>query len=112
MKIRVLSRKSDLAIIQAYEFGNYFLSKFHEIEIEYVTKSTSGDKDLVTPLSEMPSEGVFTNDLRDELIRNECDLIVHSWKDLPIEVGEQTKISATLKRSDMRDILFVKKNKN
>ena len=112
MKIRVLSRKSDLAIIQAYEFGNYFLSKFPEIKIEYVTKSTSGDKDLVTPLSEMPSEGVFTNDLRDELIRNECDLIVHSWKDLPIEVGEQTKISATLKRSDMRDILFVKKNKN
>ena len=112
MKIRVLSRKSDLAIIQAYEFGNYFQSKFPEIEIEYVTKSTSGDKDLVTPLSEMPSEGVFTNDLRDELIRNECDLIVHSWKDLPIEVGEQTKISATLKRSDMRDILFVKKNKN
>jgi len=112
MKIRVLSRKSDLAIIQAYEFGNYFLSKFPEIEIEYVTKSTSGDKDLVTPLSEMPSEGVFTNDLRDELIRNKCDLIVHSWKDLPIEVGEQTKISATLKRSDMRDILFVKKNKN
>ena len=112
MKIRVLSRKSDLAIIQAYEFGNYFLSKFPEIEIEYVTKTTSGDKDLVTPLSEMPSEGVFTNDLRDELVRNECDLIVHSWKDLPIEVGEQTKISATLKRSDMRDILFVKKNKN
>ena len=112
MKIRVLSRKSDLAIIQAYEFGNYFQSKFPEIEIEYVTKSTSGDKDLVTPLSEMPSEGVFTNDLRDELIRDKCDLIVHSWKDLPIEVGEQTKISATLKRSDMRDILFVKKNKN
>ena len=112
MKIRVLSRKSDLAIIQAYEFGNYFHSKFPEIEIEYITKSTSGDKDLVTPLSEMASEGVYTYDLRDELIQKRCDLIVHSWKDLPIEVGEQTKISATLKRSDMRDILFVKKNKN
>ena len=111
MKIRVLSRKSDLAIIQAHEFGNYFKAKFPEIEIEYVTKSTLGDKDLNTPLSEMSSQGVFTNDLRDELINNNCDLIVHSWKDLPIEVGHKTKISSTLKRSDKRDILFIKKNK-
>ena len=109
MKVRILSRKSDLAIIQAHEFGDFFHSKFPEVEIEYITKSTSGDKDLITPLSEMPSEGVFTNDLRDELIQKKCDLLVHSWKDLPIEVGEQTKISATLKRADKRDILFLKK---
>ncbi len=41
MKIRVLSRKSDLAIIQAYEFGDYLKTKFPDIEIEYLTKSTS-----------------------------------------------------------------------
>ena len=111
MKIRVLSRKSDLAVIQAYEFGEYLKSKFPKIKLEYVKKSTSGDQDLITPLSEMPSEGVFTNDLRDELINNKCDLIVHSWKDLPIEVGNKTKISATLERADKRDILFIKKNK-
>ena len=51
MKIRVLSRKSDLAIIQAYEFGEYLQSKFPDTKIEYITKSTAGDKDLVTPLS-------------------------------------------------------------
>ena len=111
MKIRVLSRKSDLAVIQAHEFGDYLRAKYQEIEIDYITKSTSGDKDLTTPLSEMPSEGVFTNDLRDELINKKCDLIVHSWKDLPIEVGDKTIISSTLKRADKRDILFIKKNK-
>ena len=110
MKIRVLSRKSDLAIIQAREFSDYLASKHPFVEIEFLTRSTSGDKDLKTPLSEMPTEGVFTNDLRDELINNKCDLIVHSWKDLPIEVGEKTKIAATLKRADKRDILFLKKN--
>ena len=110
MKIRVLSRKSDLAIIQAREFSDYLVSKHPFVEIEFLTRSTSGDKDLKTPLSEMPTEGVFTNDLRDELINNKCDLIVHSWKDLPIEVGEKTKIVATLKRADKRDILFLKKN--
>ena len=111
MKIKVLSRKSDLATIQAREFGKYLNSKYPEIQIDYITKSTSGDKDLVTPLSEMSTEGVFTNDLREELINKKCDLIVHSWKDLPIEVGNKTKIAATLQRADKRDILFVKKNK-
>ncbi|MDC3112874.1 hydroxymethylbilane synthase [Pelagibacteraceae bacterium] len=111
MKIRVLSRKSDLAIIQAREFSEYLQSKHPFVEIDFLTRSTSGDKDLQTPLSEMPTEGVFTNDLRDELINNKCDLIVHSWKDLPIEVGDKTKIAATLKRADKRDILFLKKNK-
>ena len=109
MKIRILSRKSDLAIIQAREFSDYLQSKHPFVEIEFLTRSTSGDKDLKTPLSEMPTEGVFTNDLRDELINNKCDLIVHSWKDLPIEVGHKTKIAATLKRADKRDILFLKK---
>ena len=109
MKIRILSRKSDLAIIQAREFSDYLQSKHPFVEIEFLTRSTSGDKDLKTPLSEMPTEGVFTNDLRDELINNKCDLIVHSWKDLPIEVGDKTKIAATLKRADKRDILFLKK---
>ena len=109
MKIRVLSRKSDLATIQAREFGDYLNSKYPDIQIEYLTRSTSGDKDLTTPLAQMPTEGVFTNDLREELINNKCDLIVHSWKDLPIEVGAKTKIVATLKRAYKRDILFVKK---
>ncbi len=111
MKIKILSRKSDLATIQAHEFGKYLNSKYPDIKIDYITRSTSGDKDLVTPLSEMPTEGVFTNDLREELINKNCDLIVHSWKDLPIEVGDKTRIAATLKRADQRDILFLKKNK-
>ncbi len=110
MKIRVLSRKSDLAVIQAYEFGEYLKFKFPKVEIDYLKRSTSGDNDLTTPLSEMPMEGVFTNDLRNELIKNNCDLIIHSWKDLPLDVGKQTEVAITLDRADARDLLFIKKN--
>ena len=110
MKIRILSRKSDLAVIQAYEFGEYLKSKYPSLKLNYITKSTSGDIDLKTPLSQMPSEGVFTNDLRDELIKKNCDLIIHSWKDLPLDVGNQTEVAITLDRADPRDLLFIKKN--
>ena len=50
---------------------------------------------------------MFTNDLRDELI-NKCDLIIHSWKDLPLDVGNQTEVAITLDRAD-RNLLFIKK---
>ena len=109
-KLDILSRKSDLAVIQAHEFGEVLLSKYPSLKLNYITKSTSGDIDLKTPLSQMPSEGVFTNDLRDELINKNCDLIIHSWKDLPLDVGNQTEVAITLDRADPRDLLFIKKN--
>ena len=109
-KINILSRKSDLAIIQAREFGQILSSNFPSIKLNYITKSTSGDKDLKTPLSEMPTEGVFTDDLRDELIKKNCDIIIHSWKDLPLDVGSETEVAITLNRADERDLLFIKKN--
>ena len=109
-KINILSRKSDLALIQAHEFGKILLSKYPNLKLNFITKSTSGDKDLKTPLSEMPTEGVFTDDLRDELINKSCDVIVHSWKDLPLDVGNFTEVVITLDRADERDLLFIKKN--
>ena len=109
-KLVILSRKSDLAVIQAHEFGEVLLSKYPSLKINYITKNTSGDIDLKTPLSQMPSEGVFTNDLRDDLIKKNCDLIIHSWKDLPLDLGNQTEVAITLDRADPRDLLFIKKN--
>lgn len=113
MKIRILSRKSDLAIIQSKQVGSALQKKFPNVSIEYMTKSTAGDKDLNTPLSEMPNPGVFTDDLRKELIKDNCDIVVHSWKDLPLDLGQRTTIAGTLNREDQRDIIFVnKKNIN
>ena len=109
-KLNILSRKSDLAIIQAREFGQTLSSVFPSIKLHYITKSTSGDKDLKTPLSKMPTEGVFTDDLRDDLIKKNCDIIIHSWKDLPLDVGSETEVAITLDRADERDLLFIKKS--
>jgi hydroxymethylbilane synthase len=110
-KIRILSRKSDLALIQAKQVGLRIQEQFSDIEIEYISKKTSGDIDLNTPLAQMDSSGIFTDDLRNDLIKNKCDLVVHSWKDLPLDLGSDTILAGSLTRADQRDILFVKKNK-
>ena len=107
--LRILSRKSNLAVIQAKQVGKKIGENFPNVKIEYITKKTSGDIDLKTPLSQMGSAGVFTDDLRNELIANNCDLAVHSWKDLPLDLGDKSVLAGSLKRVDQRDILFIKK---
>lgn len=109
--IRILSRKSKLAVIQARLVGKKIKENFPYVKITYLEKKTSGDIDLKTPLSEMGSAGVFTDDLRNDLISNKCDLAVHSWKDLPLDLGSSTILAGSLKRADQRDILFIKKNR-
>ena len=52
-KLDILSRKSDLAVIQAHEFGKVLLTKYPSLKLNYITKSTTGDIDLKTPLSQM-----------------------------------------------------------
>ena len=92
-QIRILSRKSDLAQIQAQLVGLEINKKFPDIKIIYLTKTTEGDIDKSSPLSEMKTTGVFTDDLRQSLIKNKCDIIVHSWKDLPIDIEPSTTIA-------------------
>lgn len=108
--LTIISRKSHLAQIQAKTVGKRILKLFPSMEIKYIQKDTQGDIDLNTPLHKMPEIGVFTNDIRNELIQKNADLAVHSWKDLPVEMEEGTKISATIERADLRDILIFKKS--
>ena len=109
--IKIISRKSDLAIIQAKLVGKSISRSNPSLSIEYLYKDTKGDIDLTTPLSKLPEIGVFTSDLRESLIENDADIAVHSWKDLPIKLEKGTSVVGTLPRADMRDVLLVKKIK-
>ena len=93
--LKIISRKSTLAKIQAGIVGDKIKDIYPSIKIEYLCKETEGDIDLTTPLSKMPAIGVFTNDIRNELLSKNADIAVHSWKDLPVEMDSGTDIFAT-----------------
>ena len=107
--LKIVSRKSPLARIQALLVAEKIAQSSPDIQIQHIFKSTLGDADLTTPLNKMPDIGVFTNDIRDDLLSGEADIAVHSWKDLPVELEEGTEIVGTTERADMRDMLFLKK---
>ena len=109
-ELTIVSRKSILAKLQAIEVSEAIKKKFPKIKIIFKTKDTSGDIDLTTPLHKMPEMGVFTSDIREELLSGKGDIAVHSWKDLPVEHEEGTEVAATIKRRDSRDVLVFKKD--
>lgn len=111
MEITLAARKSDLARLQAYTVGEALKQQQPDLNIHYKFSTSLGDRNLDQSLASFETRGVFTQDLHNDLVSSKVDLIVHSWKDLPIEENQETFIAATLKREDMRDVLLVKRSK-
>jgi hydroxymethylbilane synthase len=107
--IKISARKSDLARLQAYHVGAAIQKKFKNFQVQYSFRESLGDRNLENPLWKMPEKGVFTQDFKEDLILGRTDLVVHSWKDIPIEDTAETVIAATLGRADERDVLLFKK---
>lgn len=112
-QIRIAARQSDLARLQAYEVGKRLLktatSRGIALEVKYSFRSSLGDQRADDPLWKMPEKGVFTEDFVNDLQTGAVDLVVHSWKDLPVQEREGTLIAATLSRADARDVLLVRR---
>ncbi len=107
MRLKVASRKSDLARWQAVQVARALEKHEQNPSAEFIFKESLGDQNLDLPLASMGSKGVFTEDFYEDLIGGRCDLVVHSWKDLPVEPRHETAIVMTLPRADVRDLMLV-----
>ena len=108
MHITLGSRQSHLAQKQAYMVKKRLESLGHKVDL--FLKPSMGDLDLDLDLSSTDEKGVFTQDFTNLLLEKKVDCVVHSWKDLPIDLGGKTEVVATLEREDSRDLFFIKKN--
>ena len=107
MKLRIGSRDSKLAVVQA-EIVMDALRKAHPgIELELVTMKTTGDKILDRTLDKVGGKGLFVKELDAALREGRVDLTVHSCKDLPMEIPEDLPLAAFLRREDPRDALVL-----
>ncbi|WP_026481978.1 hydroxymethylbilane synthase [Agromyces subbeticus] len=101
--IRVGTRGSALAMAQTRQISER-LGKAAKAEIELVPITTQGDTSRAS-LATIGGTGVFAAALREALLADECDVVVHSLKDLPTAEHEGLRLGAVPKRADARDAL-------
>jgi len=82
-RLRLGCRASDLSRAQAEEVLAWLRLLAPECEIETVLFQTPGDRDKVTPLTEVGEEDFFTRDIDNALLSGAIDVALHSTKDLP-----------------------------
>ncbi|WP_285482175.1 hydroxymethylbilane synthase [Amycolatopsis sp. NBRC 101858] len=76
------------------------------VEVEIVKVTTPGDRSMA-PIATI-GVGVFTSALREALLRDEVDVIVHSYKDLPTAPEPGITLAAVPPREDPRDALIAR----
>lgn len=109
MRLTILTRASDLARLQGHLVADRLRQTWPSAAITLTVRESAGDRDGETPLWQMGDKGAFTSDLSHALATGGADIVVHSWKDLPIEPRRDTVVAATLPREDARDVLIVRR---
>jgi len=101
--LRIGTRKSQLALWQAY-FVKAELEKHHPgIQVELVEIISEGDKHLKTPLAKIGGKGLFLKELETGLLAGEVDIAVHSMKDVTVQLPDGLHIPVICEREDPRD---------
>ena len=110
MRVRLLSRASALARLQTAMVEQALRAAHPAVVTECLTRVSAGDQDQTSPLWKLPTKGAFTADLSQALLAGDADVVVHSYKDLPIEMPEGTAIAGALPRADARDLLLMRES--
>ena len=105
--IRIGSRESRLAVIQAELVMEAIRAAHPEIRLELVTMKTTGDKILDRTLDQVGGKGLFVKELDAALLDGRVDLTVHSCKDLPMDIDPRIPLAGFTAREDPRDVLVL-----
>ncbi len=103
--IRIASRASRLALVQANHIRDLLQKLLRNVEISIIKVSTKGDRNKSDFLYKSESIGFFTSEIEKTLLNAQADIAVHSLKDLPTAVTPGLTIAAIPKRESAADAL-------
>lgn len=112
--IKIGTRGSDLALVQASATEALLSGEFPEAEIVRRVITTTGDRRTDVSLAEVAKaegtfdKGVFIKELEEALDAGSVDIAVHSLKDMPTVLDPRFRLAATLERAPVRDVLLMK----
>ena len=105
LRLRIATRKSQLALWQAEHVSALLRAAHPGLEIELVPLLTQGDRIQDRTLAAIGGKGLFIKELEVALEDLRADIAVHSMKDVPADLPRGLIIGAVLKRADPRDAL-------
>ncbi len=105
-KIIIATRRSDLALWQAYFVKEKIESAYPNMEVELNLITSNGDKVLDKPLALIGGKGHFTKELEDEMIAGNAHMAVHSLKDVPTFIPQGLELVAITERQDQSDVFL------
>jgi hydroxymethylbilane synthase len=104
--LRIGTRGSPLARIQAEMVRRAYLDRFPDREAELVIVNTAGDRDPERSLTAFGAQGVFVKEIEEQVRQGKIDAAVHSAKDLASEDPEDLELVAFLERGAAYDVLI------
>ncbi len=105
-KIRIGTRGSNLALVQANWVSDRLKSLYPDMSVEVVPIRTRGDRMQNISLVEIGGKGIFVKEIEEALLRGDIDIAVHSMKDVPVDLPDGLIIGAIPEREDPRDVLI------
>lgn len=103
--LRIATRQSPLALVQANQVRDMLLTHWPTLQIELVPMTTSGDRFQKEAISTSGGKGLFVKELEEALLDGRADLAVHSMKDVPAMFPEGLGIAAICARHNPFDAL-------
>lgn len=105
-RLILATRGSKLALRQSELVIEALRKKVDDsLDVEIRKIKTSGDRFLSKPLAQIGGKGLFVKEIQDALVNGECDMAVHSAKDVPAEVPPELVFGAVLQRGSPYDVL-------
>lgn len=88
---------------QTEHVAAFLKKKNPQLDVDIVPIVTLGDQVTDKPLAQLGRTAVFTKEIEIALLNNQCDIAVHSLKDLATVMPKGLEIAAYLPREDPRD---------
>lgn len=103
MKLRIATRKSQLALTQTNLVIKALKKHNENCETEIIEIISEGDQKQDQSLAEIGGKGLFIKALEEALLADKADMAIHSLKDVPPELDCDFSLAAMLPRESMHD---------
>jgi len=110
VKIRIATRRSQLALTQTRWVASELRRFRPDLEVEEIHVVTEGDRVTDKPLYQIGGKGLFVSEVEAYVARGEAELAVHSLKDVPGDVDPAPGLELLCfpKREDPHDVLLTR----